>query len=299
MSQAKVSELPDRGVVSVTGPDAAKLLQGLITNDMSALATRPALFAGLLSPQGKILFDFIVAPHAGGFLLDCAKRVATDLAKRLTLYKLRAAVEIKDASAAYAVLALWGDSTTSSGETAGSVSFPDPRIADLGTRILAERRFVDDISSATNGEAVDEDAYHAHRIAIGVPEGGQDFAFGDAFPHEACMDQLNGVSFTKGCYVGQEIVARMEHRGTARKRVVPVQGDRTLPAAGTDVKAGDVSIGTLGTSSGERGLAMMRLDRAAEFKEKGVPLTAGDVMVALKKPAWAGFDLTPASAGTA
>ena len=124
------------------------------------------------------------------------------------------------------------------------------------------------------------DDYQAHRIALGVPEGGRDYAFGEVFPHEALFDQLNGVSFTKGCYVGQEIVARMEHRGTARKRFVRVAGRAPLPPTGTDVKAGDVTVGAMGSSAGAAGLALLRLDRVAEFAATGMGLTAAGVALA-------------------
>ncbi len=199
------------------------------------------------------------------FCSDVARDQSASLIKRLTMYKLRADVAISDVPDQFEVLALWGKNRCSSGETVGTVSFADPRHTELGLRILAEARFATDIASATNGVKVTPDAYHAHRIALGIPEGGKDFAFGDTFPHEACMDQLNGVSFTKGCYVGQEIVSRMEHRGTARKRIVPVVGDAPL-TSGAEVKAGDVVIGSVGSISGNRGLAMIRLDRAQNSK---------------------------------
>ena len=229
-------------------------------------------------------------------MLDVARDKIAELVKRLTMYKLRANAAIRDATEDYKLLALWGPYACSSGETIGTVAFNDPRVPELGQRILAEARFAADIASATNGTDVGPEDYHAHRIALDVPEGGKDFVFGETFPHEACMDQLNGVSFTKGCYVGQEIVARMEHRGTARKRVVPVVGANALPASGTEIKAGDVAIGTLGSTAGNRGLGLIRLDRAAEFKEKGVSLMAGDVAVTIEKPVWAKFEL-PARSG--
>ena len=153
-----------------------------------------------------------------------ARDQVAGLVKRLSMYKLRAKVVIADACADFVVIALWGRDAASLGETKATVSFADPRLKGLGLRILAEAAFGVDIAAATNGSLCAMDDYHAHRIALGVPEGGRDYAFGDVFPHEANMDQLNGVSFTKGCYVGQEIVARMEHRGTARRRIVRVTG---------------------------------------------------------------------------
>jgi folate-binding protein YgfZ len=296
MSATKIAELADRGVVSVMGQDAGKLLQGLMTNDMALLGTMPSLHAGLLTPQGKILFDFFVVKVAGGYLLETARDRAADLAKRLTMYKLRAKAEVRDASGDYTVFALWGGSLASPGETTATVSFVDPRLAELGLRILAERRFAADVSAATNAMDAPAEDYHAHRIAAGVPEGGKDYAFGDTFPHEALFDQLNGVSFTKGCYVGQEVVSRMAHRTSVRKRIVPVAGERVLPSPGAAIKAGDVAIGTLGSVSGKRGLALLRLDRVAEAAAKGTTLTAGDMPVRVEMPSFAAFSLDEAAA---
>ncbi len=301
--RAAVTCLEDRGVVSVSGPDAAKLLQGILTNDMDALNGQDALFAGLLSPQGKVLFDFIVSRQPKGlsgqdapnaFWLDVARDQAPALVKRLTLYKLRAKVDIRDESERLNVLAMWGHDPC----FICLVGYADPRLPALGLRGIGKRQFVAGDMSCTNGVHSTPDAYHAHRIALGVPEGGRDYTFGDAFPHEALFDQLHGVSFTKGCYVGQEIVSRMEHRGTARKRIVPVEAAGPLPVPGTDIKAGDVTIGALGSTAGSQGLALLRLDRVSEFAAKGVPLTTGDATLSVKIPTWATFSLPAADAQT-
>ena len=260
MTDAKIALLPDRGVVAVTGEDARKFLDNIITNDMDLLDKQEAIFTGLLSPQGKILFDFFIVRHRDEYLLDVAKDKAADLIKRLSMYRLRAKVAIAERPDLH-VIALW---------PLDSVGFADSRFAALGGRQIADAALAD---------AELYEAYHAHRISLGVPEGGKDFAFGEAFPHEALFDQLNGVSFTKGCYVGQEIVARMEHRGTARKRIVRVSGEGVLPVAGTDVLAGEVVIGAVGSNSGSLGLALLRLDRVLEFAAKGVGLTAGGVRI--------------------
>ena len=228
MTSAKIALLADRGVVRVTGEDAEKLLQGIVSNDMDLLATQPAIHTALLTPQGKILFEFFVVKTGDGYLLETARDKAADLAKRLNLYKLRAKVDIRDASDDYRVLALWGASPHSFGETTGTVSFPDPRLPALGSRILAEARLAADIAAATQGVDASPEDYHAHRIALGVPEGGKDYVLGDTFPHEADLDQLNGVSFSKGCFVGQEVVSRMQNRASVRKRVVPIEGEAPL-----------------------------------------------------------------------
>jgi folate-binding protein YgfZ len=296
--QARIAVLPDRGIVRVAGEDAEKLLQGVVTNDMDLLADRPAIHAALLTPQGKILFEFfVVKAGEGNYLLETGADQAAGLAKRLAMYKLRAKATIEDATAEYRVLALWGDAPASFGETTGTVSFSDPRLPALGTRILVEARFAKDIASATNGMDTTPEGYHAHRIALGVPEAGKDYALGDTFPHEADMDQLGGVSFSKGCFVGQEVVSRMQHRAHVRKRVVPIDviGARNLQS-GSEVLAGTAAIGKVGSVAGGQALALLRLDRAAEAKAKGEPLTAGGIAIALRKADWVTFDLEPTEA---
>lgn len=270
--------LDDRGVVAVDGPDAAKLLQGLVTNDVGLLETQPAIHAGLLSPQAKILFEFFVVKAPDGLLLDVAREKAAELVKRLTLYKLRAAVTLRDLSDRSRVFADFGAEP----HLDHGIIYRDPRLAELGWRAILP-------ADGANTIVADAGHYHAHRIALGVPEGGRDYAFGDAFPHEALFDQLNGVSFTKGCYVGQEVVSRMEHRGIARKRIVPVVASGGTLKSGDAVRAGEVEIGTVGSVCGARGLALLRLDRAEEFAAKGVPLVAGDATLRLDIPRWTHF----------
>ncbi len=237
-----------------------------------------AAYAGLLSPQGKILFDFFAVRTASGFVLDVARAEALALAKRLAMYKLRANVEINDVSDRYQLMALWGPNAISSGPTIDTVAFDDPRAPDLGKRIMAEARFATDIASATNGFKVPAGTYAAHRVVLGVPEGGKDYAFGDAYPHEADFDLFNGVSFSKGCYVGQEIVARMQHKTVVRKRVIKISGASPL-TFGADIVLGEAIVGRIGTTDDKRALAMLRLDRAAEAEEKGIALSADGVQI--------------------
>jgi hypothetical protein len=195
-------------------------------------------------------------------------------------------------------LALWGSSPHSFAETAGTVSFPDPRRPALGSRILAEVRLAADIAAAASGLDASPEDYHARRIALGVPEGGKDYVLGDTFPHEADLDQLNGVSFSKGCFVGQEVVSRMQNRASVRKRVVPIEGEAPL-APGAEIKVGEAAIGTVGSVAGKLALALVRLDRAAEAEANGQVLTAAGVPIALRKPDWTTFDLAPTVAAEA
>lgn len=288
----KIAVLEDRGVVSVTGVDAEKLLGGLITNDIALSARQPALFAALLAPQGKILFDFLVVKTPDGFLLDTVRGKAAELVKRLSLYKLRAEVTIRDVSEDFKVAAVWGEGALPSFEVpAGSYVYPDPRLPALGARMLADARSADAALAASGASRVPEAAYHAHRIALGVPEGGRDYAWGDIFPHEALLDQLHGVSFSKGCYVGQEVVSRMQHRTTVRKRIVPVTAAQDLPDGPLPVLAGAAEIGRLGSVAGARGLALLRLDRVAEARRDGVALTVGGVVLSVELPRFATFEI--------
>ncbi len=259
--------LDDRGVVEVEGDDARALLQRLVTNDVADLRSGEARYAALLTPQGKILVDFLLfdaTPESGAdrFLLDCPSALAAELAKKLTMYRLRAAVRIADRSGELGVTAHWPEGP----------GFRDPRHPHLGTRSIGERVHADPAARA---------AYEAHRIALGVPDGGRDFGYGDAFPHDANLDRLAGVDFGKGCYVGQEVVSRVHHRGTARKRIIPVTFDGRAPAAGADITVGEIAIGTMGTSVAGRGLATVRTDRAAHAAALGAPAIADGVHLSL------------------
>jgi folate-binding protein YgfZ len=285
----KAALLPDRGVVKVAGDGARKFLDGLVTADLDKVTPEAARYGALLTPQGKIIADFIVAevaPEDGaGLFLDCPRALSTGLVERLNFYKLRAKVIVEDLSETLGVLAAWdGDGTTAYG-----LVYRDPRLPGLGLRAMIPPHLAREAAAELGAELVEPQAYEAHRIALGAPRGGLDFIYGDAFPHEADMDQLDGVAFDKGCYVGQEVVSRMEHRGTARNRVVPVAYETFAPDAGVPVTAGEKPVGTMGSSAAGRGLAMLRLDRVADAQAAGLALVAGGVEIRPLKPTWARF----------
>ena len=280
----KAAFLSDRGVVKVSGGDARKFLNGLVTTDVSKLQPGLARFGALLTPQGKIIVDFLIteAPigHGGGFLLDCPRALAQPLAAKLGIYKLRAKVAVDNLSDSFGVLAAWdGDPVITT-----YPSFVDPRHAALGVRILVPSEFAERAVELIGAELVDSLAYEAHRIAVGVPRGGLDFMYGDAFPHETNMDRLHGVDFDKGCYVGQEVVSRMQHRGTARTRTIKLLVDGPAPEPGTAILAGDKAVGTMGSTAGEHGIALIRIDRAGEALQAGLALTAGGIPIRPAEP---------------
>jgi len=255
------ARLDDRAIVAVSGPEARSFLQGLITNDIEALGPGTAIYAALLTPQGKILFDFIIAEGDGALLIDCARAGRDALIKRLTLYRLRAKVTIepRDTLAVYSGV-VWPR----------GIHFPDPRLAALGTRTIgAIAEMPEAVASAA--------AYHDMRLALGVPEA-DDFGSDRMFALDAGLDELHAVSFEKGCYVGQELTARMKHRGTARKRLLAVEGDL---APGADLRSGDVSIGEVVSMHGRRGFALVRLDKLT-----GAVTTADGVGVTVTKQNW-------------
>jgi tRNA-modifying protein YgfZ len=285
----KAALLSDRGVVRVAGETAGQFLNGLVTTDVGAVKPGAPRFAALLAPQGKILFDFIIVQTpeegGGGFFLDCPRALAANLVERLNFYKLRAKVAIENRSDVLGVLAVW-DGTA---QTRDGLIYPDPRLAELGSRAIVPPQVAGEAARDLGAELTDEAAYESHRIALGVPRGGSDFSYGDAFPHEADMDQLRGVDFDKGCYVGQEVVSRIEHRARARTRVVPVAYEGFAPEAGLPVLAGEKAVGTMGSASGGRGLALLRLDRVEEALAGGAMLFAGGIALRLVKPGWAQF----------
>jgi tRNA-modifying protein YgfZ len=286
----KAALLPERGIVKVAGDDAGKFLNGLLTTDIGKVSPQRATFAALLTPQGKIMVDMIVAEapaeDGGGFFVDCPRALAPTLTDRLNFYKLRAKVRVEDLSEVLGVMAIFDGA----GTTEYGLCYADPRLPALGMRCMLPPHLAAEAAADLGAALVEGKDYEAHRIALGAPRGGLDFNYNDAFPHEADMDQLGGIDFEKGCYVGQEVVSRVEHRGTARKRVVPVRFESFGPEAGVPVKAGEVEVGTMGSSTFGRGLAMLHLGRIGDALAAGTPIMSGGIALSPEKPAWARFD---------
>lgn len=264
--------LSGRAFLRLSGKDAETFLQALITTDLPSLPEGEIRPGALLTPQGKIFFDFLIrrdGPDA--FLLETAEDQRDALLKRLTMYKLRAAVDLAVVEGSDATVA-WGDAEADVAR--------DARFAKAGL----------DVSRRPGAGGSDDPAlYDTLRIGAGLPEAGRDYPLSDAFPHDVLLDLNGGLSFRKGCYVGQEVVSRMQHRGTARRRPVIVTGESALPVGGAELMAGGKPVGTLGSASGKHGLAIVRIDRAADAMNAGTPITADGIAVTVALPGWTGL----------
>ena len=293
----KAVVLRDRKIVAVSGTDRVKFLQGMMTNDIRRLAPDRALYAGFLTGQGKLLCDAFVMQDGDRILVDVATTFAEEFVKRLSAFKLRAAVEIGEAAPALAVSAVWGPGATARLEldaaegTVGNrgiaqayLAFVDPRSAALGARLIypADVPIEAELTRLGFNGATAAD-YADHRLALGIADtteiGGE-----VCYPLEANFEMLHGVDFKKGCYVGQELTARMKLKGELRKRILPVSSSAPLPPAGTPVTANGITLGPLIAVSGIRGLALLRLDRLADAKEDSI--RAEDVQVSILWPDW-------------
>ncbi len=270
--------LDDRAIIAISGPEAREFLQGLVTNDVTGgLAPGTALYAALLSPQGKILFDFFITEGDGALLLDCAKASREILLKKLKMYKLRARIEIegRDQLAVYSNLEGHPENRPTP-YADRAITFADPRMTAFGNRSIGA---IAEMPANLPGPL----AYHQMRLALGVPEGA-DFGFEKIFALDAGLEELHGVSFTKGCYVGQELTSRMKHRATARKRIVTIAAEADLPGSGAVTRGGS-EIGEILASYGRSAFALVLLDRLEETQGD---ITAGSIPVTLTRPPWLG-----------
>ncbi|QAA98807.1 MULTISPECIES: CAF17-like 4Fe-4S cluster assembly/insertion protein YgfZ [Agrobacterium tumefaciens complex] len=269
--------LADRRLIRVSGTGAEEFLNNLITADIENLPAGEARAAALLTPQGKILFDFLIWRDGGDYLIETGAAEQDALLRRLTMYKLRAPVDLK-VETVEGVSVFWT-------ETAPVAGVRDGRFAKAGIDLFRLP------GASASGDVA---AYDALRVDHGIAESGRDYALQDAFPHDVLMDVNDGVSFRKGCFVGQEVVSRMKHRGTARRRVVTVSAGGALPASGAEITADGKPVGTLGTVCGNRALAIVRIDRIADALASGTPLLAETVPVTVALPAWSGLSFPAA-----
>ena len=272
--------LPSRGLLLLSGEDCHAFLQGIVTNDVTPLKDNHAVYAALLSPQGKFLHDFFLVPHGEKILVDCEKARLDDLRKRLTLYKLRSKVAIESAPENMGVVAAWGVGSPAKG-------FPDPRLPQLGCRMVGD---VTENSAWCMGQGwqhVDEPAYDRMRLELGVPDGSRDLEIDRAIILHYGFEDLHGVDFKKGCYVGQEVIARTKYRGAVRKFLHVLRAESALPAPGTPVTLNGASSGELHSVSGNGGLAILRIEDVEKSRATGASFEAAGVKLSVSLPAWA------------
>jgi folate-binding protein YgfZ len=239
--------LPDRGVIELTGEDRVAFLQGLVSNDVALAAPGRAVWAALLTPQGKWLADFFILATDDALLLDCERDKTAFLIKSLSRYKLRAKLALRDLSAERFVHVAWGETPAES----DALIAPDPRLAEAGWRVIAAAELP---QTATIAD------WHRHRIFLGLPDGGRDLQAEKSVLLEAGFDELGGVSWTKGCYMGQELTARTKYRGLLKRRLVPVQVEGDLPLPGTPILHDGAEVGELRFGVDGLAMALLRLE---------------------------------------
>jgi folate-binding protein YgfZ len=288
--------LADRGILSITGDDRKSFLQGLISNDTSRLAPKRALYASLLTAQGKYLHDFFLVEHGDAVLLDGEAERLDDLKRRLSLYRLRAKVAIENVSAVHEVLAYFGDNAASAFELDGepgsqttigaTIAYVDPRLSALGQRLIAAKSDTATLLSQHGTGSIED--YERLRIGLGVPDGSRDMVVEKSILLENGFDELHGVDWKKGCYIGQELTARTKYRGLIKKRLMPVSIEGPTPSPGSLIHIGDDEVGEMRSGIPGLGLAVLRLE-AVDRAATGETLRSGDAVLHPTKPAWASF----------
>lgn len=295
MGEAFFSLASDRGVLAVGGPDRRTFLQGLITCDVEKVSSEHAVYGALLTPQGRYLHDFFVVELGDTLLLDTERARLPDLQKKLSMFRLRSKVTLEDVSERLVVALIWGkdvgarlDLSSEPGSAtalADGIAYVDSRLTAMGCRaILPAERAAAALQQAGLTPA-DQAAWDLHRLALGIPDGSRDLPVEKAFLLENGFDELNGVDWKKGCYMGQELTARTKYRGLVRKRLLPVTVDGAMPSAGTPVMLGDKEAGEMRSGRDGRALALLRLEMVEAAKEIG-PLTAGGAKLTAHLPGW-------------
>lgn len=290
--------LAERGVLEIAGADRGDFLQGLISNDVTKVAADRAVYAALLTAQGKYLHDFFVAEIGDAYYLDAEAARLADLKRRLGLYKLRAKVTLADASDRYIAASAFGEGALDllelpseagvATEFGGGIAYVDPRLSALGARLLLPRGMGTASLEAAGFKPVGAEVYDRMRLSLGVPDGSRDLMIEKAILLESGFDELNGVDWQKGCYVGQELTARTKYRGLVKKRLVPVVVEGPLPAPGTPVMLGNQEAGEMRSGQDGIALALLRLEAVDEASAEN-PLSAGAARLTPRKPDWANF----------
>ena len=288
--------LPARGVLAVTGDDRRSFLQGLVSNDVERAGADRAVYAAFLTAQGRFLHDFLMVGHDEMLLLDCEADRRDDLRQRLSRYRLRAKVAIEDRTEALAVAVLSGPEAASlaglgaepgaAGPFGGGVAFVDPRLAGLGVRVIAPRDGIEAALAATGLAAGTADDWDRLRLSLAVPDGSRDMPAEKALLLESNLDELHGIDWRKGCYIGQELTARTKYRGLLKRRLMPVAFDGPAPEAGAAVSFEGKNAGEMRTARDGMGLALLRLDHAEAAERGEGVLAAGDTALRVLRPDW-------------
>ena len=273
MSNINETILPERGVIAISGDDRKPFLQGLITNDINKATEKEAIFAALLSPQGKFLYDFFITQYQDQILLETDKSSISELIKRLQMYKLRSKVEITLLEE-WAVMGNWEIGKLGNWGENDVIAYNDPRHLQLGKRILFPASRLPDFPTSSS--------YEAHRLTLGIPEGSKDLTKDKSLPMEWGYEQLGAIDFTKGCYVGQEVTARSKHRATLHKTICQIRSAQALPAKGIPLWQGGKEVGYVASSDNTIGLALLQKEAIA----KGDVLTPDNLQVSTKLPDW-------------
>ncbi|MBI5165509.1 MAG: folate-binding protein YgfZ [Magnetospirillum sp.] len=290
--------LTGRAVLALGGEDRHSFLQGLVSNDVAAADGTRAVWAAFLTPQGKFQHDLFVADTGDTLLIDAEAERIHELLKKLSLYRMKSKVTLALA-AEMGVFAVLGDGaldlprqTGASRPFAGGVAFVDPRPVAIGARVMAPVAAELAAFAAAGVSEAPFAAWDQARLAFGLPDGSRDLPIDKGILLENGFDELGGVSFTKGCYLGQELTSRTKHRGLVRKRLMPVTIDGPLPASGTPVMLGEAEAGEMRSASGSLGVALIRLEQFRRAEGQAGAFTCGEARLTPRRPDWAVFPET-------
>jgi len=299
MTIPSFARLDNRGLLAVRGEDARPFLQGLISNDIRRVTDDRAIHAAFLTAQGKFLHEFFVVSLGDTLMLDCEAGRVADLARRLSLYRLRSKVAIEERTTDYAVAAVFGEGADlafqlkgeagAAGAFAGGVVYRDPRLSAAGVRAILPREGGEEALRRMDFAETSFAEYDAHRLSLGLPDGSRDMVVEKTILLEAGFDELNGVDWHKGCFLGQELTARTKYRGLIKRRLLPVRFDGPAPAPGTPIHLDGRAVGEMRSAASGVGLALLRLESLQATESAGVPLIAGETRLVAQKPAWANF----------
>jgi folate-binding protein YgfZ len=291
------AHLTDRGIISISGPDSRDFLQGLISNDITQVSSNTAIYAALLTPQCKYLFEFFISQLGEKLLIECEKNRISDLIKRLRIYKLRANADLLDETGAYSILAIWGEGIGkamglnktvpgSAKEKLGGIQMIDPRLEAAGGRVVFPINSVETEIKLIGAEPASLSDYDLHRLKLGLPNANSDLVINKAILIESGFDELNGIDWNKGCYMGQELTARTKYRGLIKKRLVSVTIEGATPEPGTPIMVGDKNVGEMRSSNRNIGIALLRLDQLGNNAAKYM---CDQTVLIPSKPEWAKF----------